>query len=84
MRSSAGAPLGLLKMPNRLTGQLTAREHEIASLVARGLCNKLIARELHMSVAMVKLHLHRTYIKLNVSGRTQLAVLVATDPLRAV
>ena len=57
---------------------LTPRENEIAQLVARGLCNKLIARDRCMSEGTVKVHLHRIYQKLGVSGRTQLAVLVVT------
>ena len=62
----------------RLSGPLTAREHEIAQLVARGLCNKLIAREAGISEGVVKLHLHRIYRKTGVAGRTQLAVFVVT------
>ena len=65
-------------MTYRLTGPLTAREQELAQLVARGLCNKLIAREAGISEGVVKLHLHRIYRKLGVAGRTQLAVHIVT------
>ena len=57
---------------------MTARERELGELVARGLCNKLIAREVGLSVGTVKLHLHRIYRKLGFTKRTQLAVLVVT------
>lgn len=69
-------------MPERLM-LLTAREYEIADLVAKGLCTKLIARELHISVGTVKLHLHRCYTKLEVTGRTQLAVLIVSSRHKA-
>src|SRR3954468_5477610 len=56
---------------------LTAREYEIARLVAQGLSNKHIARELAISEGTVKIHLHKTYGKLGgVMNRTSLAVLM--------
>jgi DNA-binding NarL/FixJ family response regulator len=55
---------------------LTAREYEIARLVARGLSNKHIARELAISEGTVKIHLHKTYEKLGGVNRTSLAVLM--------
>jgi len=57
---------------------LTAREYEIARLVARGLSNKHIARELAISEGTVKIHLHKTYEKLGNINRTSLAVLMRT------
>src|SRR4051812_11274120 len=58
---------------------LTAREYEIARLVAQGLSNKHIARELAISEGTVKIHLHNTYEKLGgVMNRTSLAVLMQT------
>jgi DNA-binding NarL/FixJ family response regulator len=57
---------------------LTAREYEIARLVARGLSNKHIARELAISEGTVKIHLHKTYEKLGNMNRTSLAVLMRT------
>ena len=64
-------------MSDRLS-LLTARELELARLVARGLCNKLIAREVGITDGTVKFYLHRIYQKLGVAGRTQLAVLIVT------
>jgi two-component system nitrate/nitrite response regulator NarL len=57
---------------------LTSRESKIAELVSRGLCNKAIARELHLSEGTVKMHLHHIYEKLCVEGRTQLALSIAS------
>jgi two-component system, NarL family, nitrate/nitrite response regulator NarL len=51
---------------------LTAREREIAALVARGLSNKEIARELFIEVPTVKNHVHRVLEKLHVMRRGQI------------
>ena len=48
---------------------LTARELEIAMLVAQGLSNKEIARRLHISLATVKNHVHSILNKLQVTRR---------------
>jgi DNA-binding NarL/FixJ family response regulator len=50
--------------------QLSAREAEVLALVARGLTNAEIARELYLGEATVKTHLLRACGKLGVSGRT--------------
>jgi DNA-binding NarL/FixJ family response regulator len=50
---------------------LTAREHEVLSLLARGLRNKEIASRLIVSERTVNFHLANIYQKLNVSGRTE-------------
>jgi DNA-binding NarL/FixJ family response regulator len=55
---------------------LTPRELEVLSLMIRGLNNKLIARELGVSVGTVKAHANAMYGKLNASSRLQ-AVAVA-------
>jgi len=55
---------------------LTAREHEIAGLVAEGLSNKHICRRLAISEGTVKVHLHKIYDKLGALNRTSLAMLV--------
>jgi two-component system nitrate/nitrite response regulator NarL len=51
---------------------LTLRQSEVARLVERGLSNKAIARQLHLSVATVKNHVHNVLSKRNVSSRMQL------------
>lgn len=55
-------------------GRLTARELQITRLIGRGLRNKEIARQLKVSEATVKMHLHHIYEKLHLSGRTELAL----------
>jgi DNA-binding CsgD family transcriptional regulator/PAS domain-containing protein len=52
---------------------LSAREQQIAKLVAEGLHNEAIASRLLISVNTVKDHLKRMYRKLGVTGRAQLA-----------
>jgi DNA-binding NarL/FixJ family response regulator len=49
---------------------LSARETEVLALVARGLTNIQIGRELYVSEATVKTHLARACAKLGVTGRT--------------
>ncbi|BCJ69352.1 response regulator [Polymorphospora rubra] len=49
---------------------LSPRETEVLRLVARGLSNAEISRELHISEATVKTHLLRAFAKLGVSDRT--------------
>src|SRR5262245_17280968 len=63
--------------PSQIASSLTSREAEIAHLVSRGLRNKEIARELHLSEGTVKMHLHHIYGKLRLGGRTQLALSTA-------
>lgn len=55
---------------------LTAREHEIAALAAKGMSNKHIAGALTLSVRTVETHLQRAYTKLAVTSRAELAVAI--------
>jgi DNA-binding NarL/FixJ family response regulator len=43
---------------------LSPREREVAGLVARGLANKEIARELGLSHGTIKVHVHSIFLKL--------------------
>jgi predicted ATPase/DNA-binding CsgD family transcriptional regulator len=52
---------------------LSARELEVASLVADGLANKAIASRLHLSVRTVESHVRHALQKLGLENRTQLA-----------
>ena len=53
--------------------KLTGRETEVAGLVSRGLRNKTIAQQLHVSEGTVKMHLHHVYEKLDLGSRAELA-----------
>jgi DNA-binding NarL/FixJ family response regulator len=53
---------------------LSEREREVLALVARGLPNKLIARELAISEKTVKTHLTSVFRTIGVSDRTQAAL----------
>ena len=53
---------------------LTAREREVLALVAEGLANKQIARQLNISEKTVKAHLTSIFNTLGVTDRTQAAL----------
>jgi DNA-binding NarL/FixJ family response regulator len=54
---------------------LTAREMEVLKLVADGLTNDQIAQSLHLSTRTIEAHLTHIYNKLDVSSRTEAALL---------
>ncbi len=58
--------------PNLLQARLTARERQIADLVAQGLTNAEIGAELWITQNSVKQALKRMFRKLNVSARTEM------------
>jgi DNA-binding NarL/FixJ family response regulator len=68
------APAVAAKLVNRMRQPapppLTPREREVLALVARGLANAEIGRELFISEATVKTHLVRVFGKLGVDDRT--------------
>lgn len=55
-------------------GELTQREREILELIAAGLSNKLIARELDITENTVKVHVKHVLKKLNLRSRLEAAV----------
>jgi DNA-binding CsgD family transcriptional regulator/tetratricopeptide (TPR) repeat protein len=58
---------------------LTRRELEVAQLVARGLTNAQIARELVVTERTVAAHIEHIHAKLGFSSRTQIGVWAATS-----
>ena len=54
-----------------LSEPLTAREREVLELLGRGLSNRLIAGELHISEHTVKFHISSLYAKLEVNNRAE-------------
>jgi predicted ATPase/DNA-binding CsgD family transcriptional regulator len=58
----------------RLPSQLTAREREIASLVAAGLSNRQIAEQLFISRRTVDAHLEHIFGKLGITSRVMLTI----------
>ena len=82
----SAAAQGLIVLPKPLTARLlqgsaacveelseplTAREREVLELLGRGLSNRLIAQELHISEHTVKFHISSLYAKLEVSNRAE-------------
>ena len=53
--------------------QLTERERAVLALVAEGVTNAQIARQLRVSENTVKFHLQNLYLKLGVANRTEAA-----------
>ena len=66
--ASSGAP-----------GPLTAREREIADLVAAGRTNREVAEQLVLSAKTIEAHLRNIYAKLGVRSRVELARTVERD-----
>lgn len=58
----------------RALSELTGRELEVLALIARGLSNDDIARQLVVSLATVKTHVNRVLAKLGLRSRAQAVV----------
>jgi len=77
----AAVPGGRAAPPGRAA--LTEREREVVALVASGLSNDEIARELVVSPLTAKTHVSRAMTKLNARDRAQLVVLAYEHGLTA-
>ncbi|MGK5169272.1 ATP-binding protein [Geodermatophilus sp. CPCC 205761] len=62
---------------------LTAREREVAALVAEGLTNRQIAGRLHLSERTAQNHVQHILTKLGLANRSQLAVRTVRGTIRA-
>ncbi|AYV30662.1 response regulator transcription factor [Streptomyces sp. CJ_13] len=81
---SALAPAVALRLMDRMrtpAEALTKRELEVLQLVADGLSNQQISKQLFLSQATVKSHLVHIYAKLGVDSRTSAVATAATRRL---
>jgi DNA-binding NarL/FixJ family response regulator len=70
------------RMANSLAhSALTAREIEVLELLASGLSNKLIARQMDLTVGTIKSHVGSVLGKLGSSSRTQAVIVAASRGL---
>lgn len=59
---------------------LSTREMQVASLIAKGCKNRAIAASLEISEQTVKNHLHNIFVKIRVTNRLDLAILINNNP----
>jgi DNA-binding NarL/FixJ family response regulator len=71
-----GVPAQVSDSPQRSCVAFTERERQVVANLQRGLSNKIIAHELHLSQNTVKTHISRIMRKLEVSNRTEAALAV--------
>jgi NarL family two-component system response regulator LiaR len=67
--------------PSPVGEDLTGRERDILALLVRGLTNKQIATELHLSPGTVRIYVSQILTKLGVSNRTEAAALALQHQL---
>jgi two-component system, NarL family, nitrate/nitrite response regulator NarL len=63
---------------NEWSKVLSPRERAVALLIAGGLSNKDIARELGLRLGTVKIHVHNIFRKLGVKNRQSLIIRLGT------
>ncbi|MFN8526543.1 MAG: tetratricopeptide repeat protein [Chloroflexota bacterium] len=84
-----GGPVGQMSREPELVGgrdqdawqPLTRREHEVATLVARGLMNREIGSDLVIGERTVETHIAHIFAKLGISSRAQVATWLAQRDL---
>jgi len=76
-RRPAGSRKDTVARASATGGRLTAREREVASLVAQGLSNKSIADRLSVGEKTIEKYVTAIYAKLSFSTRAQLAAYIA-------
>jgi two-component system nitrate/nitrite response regulator NarL len=69
----------LVMQPGATVPQLTAREHEVLLLLAHGRSNKLVARQLDISVRTVETHRLSLRRKLGVDSASELLKIAVTN-----
>jgi NarL family two-component system response regulator LiaR len=79
--SVAAKLLAERRRPPAAHADLTSRELEVLRLIARGLQNKQIAAQLHVSEKTVKTHVSAILRKLDVTDRTQAAMYAVRERL---
>ena len=62
---------------------LTPREAEVLTLITRGYSNKLIARDLDLTVGTVKVHVKHLLKKLGLKTRVEAAVWAINSQVRS-
>lgn len=60
--------------PGKAPSPLTAREHDILKLIAEGMSNSAISKELYITLGTVKNHLSNIYSKLEVNSRIKAVI----------
>jgi DNA-binding NarL/FixJ family response regulator len=93
LRTIRGAGMGQVALPVQMVARmvrlvgghdvLSRRETDVLHLVARGLANKQVARELGITESTVKTHVSGILSKLGLASRTQLALYAARTGLVA-
>jgi DNA-binding CsgD family transcriptional regulator len=63
------------------TGELTARERDVAILVAQGLSNGEIGRKLYISTKTASVHVSNILAKLHMTSRSQIAAWASSEGL---
>jgi DNA-binding CsgD family transcriptional regulator len=73
-----GAERRIISQPRAKTGwdSLTDSELTVVNLIAQGVTNRDVAEQLHLSLHMVKTHVHNAFAKLGINFRAQLTLLI--------